>query len=86
MITHDDIWNALDAIANNQKITPSRMAINSGLDATTFNKSKRCDACGKTRYPSCRTIIKVLNTGKITMAEFGAICDHVCMNKATDCR
>lgn len=77
MITHDDIWNALDVIANNKKMTPSRMAIDSGLDATTFNKSKRFDASGKSRFPSSRTILKVLNSHQISMTEFGAICDRV---------
>ena len=38
MITHDQIWGALDTIAKNNSISPSRTAINSGLDATTFNK------------------------------------------------
>ena len=52
MITHDQIWGALDTIAKNNSISPSRMAINSGLDATTFNKSKRVDCYGKDRYPS----------------------------------
>ena len=75
MITHDAIWGAIDEIARNQNITPSRMAIVSGLDATTFNKSKRCDEYGKRRYPSFRTVIKVLNEHNMNMTDFGIICD-----------
>lgn len=76
MITHDDIWDAIDEIAQGQNISPSRMAINCGLDATTFNKSKRCDAFGKSRFPSLRTITKVLNEQRMSMTDFGTICDR----------
>jgi phage repressor protein C with HTH and peptisase S24 domain len=75
MITHNDIWDAIDEMAREQKISPSRLAINSGLNATTFNKSKRCDAFGKSRYPSFATIVKILNTANMSMTEFGIICD-----------
>ena len=81
MITHDDIWDAIDEIARSQNISPSRMAINCGLDATTFNKSKRCDAFGKSRFPSLRTITKVLNEHRMSMTDFGAICDRKSHNK-----
>ena len=75
MISQHDVWNTIDELAARQKTSPSRMAINSGLDATIFNKSKRNDEYGKSRYPSFRTVIKVLDSLNMTMAEFGAICD-----------
>ena len=75
MITQHNVWNAIDDLAARYKTSPSRMAINSGLDATIFNKSKRTDEFGKPRYPSFRTVIKVLNALNMSMAEFGAICD-----------
>ena len=77
MITVDDIWNALDEIAATQNVSRSRMAIISGLDATTFNKSKRCDVFGKQRMPALRTILQVLNQYKMTMADFGVLCDKM---------
>ena len=76
MITHGDLWDTIDTLAIKQQITPSRMAQNCGLDATTFNKSKRCDTFGKSRYPSFRTVIKVLNQMGISMSDFGKICDE----------
>lgn len=82
MIEHSDIWNTLDAIAEHGRVSPSRMAINCGLDATTFNKSKRCDVYGKNRYPSFRTVLKVLNTRNMTMVEFGTICDRICAQRS----
>ena len=75
MLTHKDIWQTIDTMANNNKITPSRMALNCGLDSTTFNKSKRMDAHGKQRWPSSETITKVLNHHNISMTEFGCLCD-----------
>ncbi|MDW2994679.1 MAG: hypothetical protein R8N24_01465 [Alphaproteobacteria bacterium] len=80
MITHDTIWTAIDKMAERQNISASRLAIISGLNATTFNKSKRYDAYGKSRYPSFSTIAKVLNTSKMTMTEFGKICDKCQQN------
>lgn len=76
MITHNTIWMAIDTMAQEQNVSASRLAINSGLNATTFNKSKRCDAYGKSRYPSFSTIAKVLNTSNMSMTEFGQICDR----------
>ena len=76
MITHQDIWSTIDEVAVSHKITPSRMAINCGLDATTFNKSKRLDSYGKLRWPSSETIIKILNKHNISMTEFGGMCDR----------
>ncbi len=76
MITHNTIWMAIDRVAQEQNVSASRLAINSGLNATTFNKSKRCDAYGKSRYPSFSTIAKVLNTSHMSMTEFGQICDR----------
>ena len=75
MITHQDIWSAIDAVAVSHKITLSRMAINCGLGATTFNKSKRLDSYGKLRWPSSETIAKILNRHNITMMESGCMCD-----------
>ena len=75
MITHQDIWNTIDTMADNNNVTPSRMAKNCGLDSTTFNKSKRLDCCGKSRWPSSETITKILNKHNITMTEFGCMCD-----------
>ncbi|MBP3397728.1 MAG: hypothetical protein J6K82_02250 [Alphaproteobacteria bacterium] len=79
MITHGDLWDTIDTLADEHKITPSRMAIDSGLDATTFNKSKRSDMFGKSRYPSFRTVLKVLNQMNMSMTDFGIICDR-CSN------
>ncbi len=84
MISQHNVWDAIDELAARQQTSPSRMAINSGLDATIFNKSKRNDEYGKQRYPSFRTVVKVLDALNMTMEEFGQICDKHHKKSKTD--
>jgi phage repressor protein C with HTH and peptisase S24 domain len=60
MLTHDQIWAALDALAVRHGLSPSGLAKRAGLDPTTFNKSKRESPNGKQRWPSTESISKVL--------------------------
>src|SRR5262245_17992607 len=39
MLTHNQIWTAIDRLAAPAKLTPSGLARKAGLDPTTFNKS-----------------------------------------------
>src|SRR5215831_18633373 len=41
MLTHAQIWEAIDALAARAGTSPSGLARRAGLDPTTFNKSKR---------------------------------------------
>ncbi|MGE3157114.1 MAG: helix-turn-helix transcriptional regulator, partial [Xanthobacteraceae bacterium] len=41
MLSHSQIWTALDRLAARAGLSPSGLAKKSGLDPTTFNKSKR---------------------------------------------
>ncbi len=60
MLTHDQIWSALDALAQVNGLSPSGLAKRSGLDATTFNRSKRIGPDGRPRWPSTESIAKAL--------------------------
>lgn len=60
MLTHKQIWTALDALAARYGMSPSGLARKSGLDATTFNPSKRISEDGKRRWPSTESVSKVL--------------------------
>ena len=57
---HDDIWRALDTLAAEHGLSSSGLAKRSGLDATTFNPSKRRMPDGRLRWPSTESIAKVL--------------------------
>lgn len=60
MLTHAQIWSALDRLAARAKLSPSGLAKRSGLDPTTFNRSKRITPDGRPRWPSTESIAKAL--------------------------
>ena len=76
MLRHRDIWRALDRLAETYGFSASGLARQSGLDPTTFNKSKRVTADGKPRWPSTESIAKVLNTTGASLGEFMALVDE----------
>ena len=41
MITHDDVWRAIDLLAENNGLSVSELARVAGLDRSSFAKSKR---------------------------------------------
>jgi phage repressor protein C with HTH and peptisase S24 domain len=60
MLTHARIWAALDQLAERYGLTASGLARKAGLDATSFNRSKRQGPDGRDRWPSTESIAKVL--------------------------
>jgi phage repressor protein C with HTH and peptisase S24 domain len=60
MLTHAQVWAALDRLAERAGLSASGLARKSGLDPTTFNKSKRITADGRERWPSTESIAKAL--------------------------
>src|SRR6202790_4185431 len=60
MLTHGQIWTALDRLAERAGISASGLAKKSGLDPTTFNKSKRITPDGRERWPSTESVAKAL--------------------------
>src|SRR5712692_3402865 len=60
MLTHAQVWNDLDRLAARAKLSPSGLAKRSGLDPTTFNRSKRITPDGRARWPSTESIAKAL--------------------------
>ena len=60
MLTHDQVWTALDRLAERAGMSASGLAKKSGLDPTTFNKSKRVTPDGRERWPSTESIAKAL--------------------------
>src|SRR6195256_3812030 len=60
VLTHGQIWTALDRLAERAGLSASGLAKRSGLDPTTFNKSKRITADGRERWPSTESVAKAL--------------------------
>jgi phage repressor protein C with HTH and peptisase S24 domain len=73
MLTHPQIWRAIDALAARHGMSPSGLARLAGLDPTTFNKSKRGTANGKLRWPSTESIAKVLAATGASLEDFVAL-------------
>lgn len=70
MLSHSDIWNAIDALAARHRLSASALARLAGLDATAFNKSKRISKDGRERWPSTESIAKVLEAAGESMDTF----------------
>ena len=70
MLRHTDIWRAIERLAQENGLSPSGLARQSGLDPTTFNKSKRTTREGKLRWPSTESIAKILNATNTSIGEF----------------
>src|SRR5580658_4946596 len=60
MLTHAQVWSAIDRLASHAGLSASGLAKRAGLDPTTFNKSKRVTSQGRARWPSTESIAKAL--------------------------
>lgn len=70
MLTHSQIWGALDRLAERSGLSASGLAKRSGLDPTTFNKSKRITPDGRERWPSTESVAKALGATGVTIDAF----------------
>jgi phage repressor protein C with HTH and peptisase S24 domain len=69
-LTHDQIWTALDRLAERSGLSASGLAKKSGLDPTTFNKSKRATCDGRERWPSTESIAKAIAAADSSIEAF----------------
>jgi phage repressor protein C with HTH and peptisase S24 domain len=70
MLTHAQVWSAIDRLAAGAGLSASGLARRAGLDPTTFNKSKRITAQGRARWPSTESIAKALIATNTPFASF----------------
>ncbi|MDB5490890.1 MAG: peptidase [Micavibrio sp.] len=76
MFTHDEIWAAIDRLADTRGLSASGLARQAGLDPTAFNKSKRISPNGKPRWPSTESLSKILAVTHCTMTDLIALMDQ----------
>jgi phage repressor protein C with HTH and peptisase S24 domain len=67
---HDDVWRALDTLAAEAGMSASGLARRAGLDATTFNPSKRHMPDGRARWPSTESLSKALTAAGANLETF----------------
>ena len=72
-LTHKTLWLAIERLAKKNGLTCSGLAKLSGLDATTFNRSKQFSPDGTPRWPSCNTIAKITDATNTTLKEFAEL-------------
>ncbi|MCP4380613.1 MAG: helix-turn-helix transcriptional regulator [Hyphomicrobiales bacterium] len=70
MLSHRQIWAAIDRLAENSDLSTSGLARRAGLDPTTFNRSKRIAADGRQRWPSTESVAKILEATGTTLHDF----------------
>lgn len=70
MVSHEDIWVAIDRLAEQFGFSTSGLARRAGLDPTAFNRSKRLSPEGKPRWPSTESIAKILSVTGTRMSDF----------------
>ncbi len=70
MLSHEQIWAAIDRLAERYGLSASGLARRAGLDATSFNRSKRIGPDGRKRWPSTESISKVLTATGATLDDF----------------
>jgi phage repressor protein C with HTH and peptisase S24 domain len=70
LLTHAQIWAAIDALAALAGTSPSGLAKRAGLDPTTFNKSKRITADQRQRWPSTESVAKCLAATGVSLDQF----------------
>ena len=73
MLTHSQIWRATDRLAEQHGLSVSALAKRAGLDATTFNRSKREAPDGRARWPSTESIAKILAATGTGLDDFMAL-------------
>src|SRR5215216_4443262 len=76
MLTHAQIWTALDRLAARSGLSASGLAKRAGLDPTTFNRSKRITPDGRARWPSTESIAKALTATATSFAGFVQLTDE----------
>ncbi len=71
-LTHARLWKAIDALARREGLSASGLARRAGLDATSFNPSKRFGPGDppRPRWPSTESLTRVLEATGLSLAEF----------------
>ncbi len=77
MLTHEQIWRAIDRLATTFGYSPSGLAKQAGLDSTSFNKSKRIGPDGKPRWPSTESVSRILAATGATMHDFVSLVEDL---------
>ena len=76
-LTHAQIWKAIDGVARREGLSRSALARRAGLDATSFNPSKRFGPGDppRPRWPSTESLTRILEVAGLSLGEFAGLAD-----------
>jgi len=69
MMTHSDVWRAIEFLAVPNGLRISELARQAGLDRPIFAKSKRCWG-SRPRWPSTESLSRILQATHSDMSQF----------------
>lgn len=74
-LSHAQIWTAIDRLARREGLSASGLARRAGLDATSFNPSKRFGPGEppRPRWPSTESLTRILDVAGLSLGDFAAL-------------
>lgn len=74
-LSHAQLWKAIDGLARHEGISVSALAKRAGLDATSFNPSKRFGPGQppRPRWPSTESLTRILTATGLSLGEFASL-------------
>jgi len=84
-LSHAQIWKAIDGLARHEGLSVSGLARRAGLDATSFNPSKRFGPGDppRPRWPSTESLTRVLTATGLSLGEFAALARDAAQRPST---
>ena len=76
-LSHAKLWKAVDNLARREGLTASGLARRAGLDATSFNPSKRHGPGDppRPRWPSTESLTRILEATGVSLGEFADLAE-----------
>ncbi|WP_420478609.1 S24 family peptidase [Brevundimonas sp. FT23028] len=74
-LSHAQIWTAIDRLAEREGLSASGLARRAGLDATSFNPSKRFGPGQppRPRWPSTESLTRILDVAGLSLGDFARL-------------
>jgi phage repressor protein C with HTH and peptisase S24 domain len=74
-LSHAQLWKAIDSLARHEGLSVSALAKRAGLDATSFNPSKRFGPGEppRPRWPSTESLTRILTATGLSLGEFAVL-------------
>lgn len=74
-LSHSQLWSAIDGLAKREGLTASGLARRAGLDATSFNPSKRFGPGDppRARWPSTESLTRILQATGVSLGDFATL-------------